>query len=103
LLYLSDRAGEDLKQKLTAAANPDLRFRVFIDRLCNCGRPRFGLRLEQHVADSDTSFEVGGVPFVADKETLPKLRDAEIDYADNWMRRGVAIRNIDECGSCVDA
>ncbi len=52
-------------------------------------------------AETDSRFEVGGVPFVADEETVPELSAAEIDYVDDGMQRGVAgARNIYQCGVC---
>jgi Fe-S cluster assembly iron-binding protein IscA len=100
MLYLSERAGAELRKRIEASSSPDPRLRIFIDRRCNCGRPRFGLCLDERAAESDSRFEVDGVPFIADQETVPELSAAEIDYFDDWMQRGVAARNIYQCGSC---
>ena len=100
MLYVSGRAEEELRKKLGADGGAAIRFRVFIDHLCNCGRVRFGLRIDDAAPDTDTHFEVSGIPFVADAETRPHLRVAEVDYANDWMQRGLVVRNIDQCGSC---
>lgn len=102
VLYISEGAAEELAKKL-GERDAGARVRVFVDRLCNCGRPRFGLRLDDTAAKGDTRFDAGGLPFVADQETAPRLEMVVIEYVNSWMQRGVIARNIDECGSCVDA
>jgi Fe-S cluster assembly iron-binding protein IscA len=100
MLYVSGRAEAELRKTLESSPAPGARFRVFIDHLCNCGRARFGIRVDARSAEGDTAFEVGGIPFVTDSETLPQLRVAEVDYANDWMERGLVVRNIDQCPGC---
>ncbi len=100
MLYVSERAGAELKKRIESSSSPDPRLRIFIDHRCDCGRAHFGLTLADAMAESDSRFEVGGVPFVADEETVPELSAAEIDYVDDWMQRGIAVRNIYQCGVC---
>ena len=100
MLAVTERASTELKAMLASMPEPRPLVRVFIDHRCHCGNVRFGMALAREAPDGDTEISVGGVPFVADAETVPELPLAEIGYQEGLMRRGFTIRNVNhECGS----
>ena len=63
-------------------------------------RAHFSLALDGDPAEKDTTFEVGGIPFVADAETATELPSVEIDFVETVWTKGFTIRNVDhDCGA----
>jgi Fe-S cluster assembly iron-binding protein IscA len=83
MLNLTDRAQAQFNVAMDEGELGSSRVRVFIDHRCHCGKAHFSLALEEHPAAEDTSFEVGGVPFVADEDTGKELPSVEIDFAES--------------------
>jgi len=99
MLNLTERAGEELKRVFETRDSDSARLRVFIDHRCHCGKAHFSLALAPALLPGDMSFEVAGVPFVADGEALPELGSVEIDYLDSEWTKGFTIRNVEhQCG-----
>ena len=99
MLNLTERAGDELRRVFEGPDGEPGRLRVLIDHRCHCGKAHFSLALAPAALTGDTPFEVGGVPFVADVETLPELTSVEIDYIDSQWTKGFTIRNVDhQCG-----
>ena len=99
MLNLSESAASELRKTLDNLPQPRPRLRVFVDHRCHCGAVHFSMNLEHDVLEGDQQFDVAGVPFVADPETVPELSAVEIDYTQDWMRKGFTIRNTDHnCG-----
>ena len=99
MLNLTQRAGDELRRVFEAQDSERGRLRVFIDHRCHCGKAHFSLALAPAVIEDDTPFEVEGVPFVADHDTLPELGSVQIDYLDSQWTKGFTIRNVDhQCG-----
>lgn len=93
-----------LRQFMTAMEDGELgpsRVRVFVDHRCHCGKAHFSLALDRDdTPDGHTTFEVGGVPFVADADAESELSSVEIDFVENVWTKGFTIRNVDhECGA----
>jgi iron-sulfur cluster assembly accessory protein len=100
MLKLTDPAKQQFKVAMDQRELGSSRVRVFIDHRCHCGKAHFSLALEEHPAVDDTSFDVGGVPFVADEDTAKELPSVEIDFTESVWTKGFTIRNVDhECGA----
>jgi len=99
MLTLTERAQGQLQAAVASGELSPARLRVFIDHRCHCGKAHFSLALEAEPAPDDTAFEVGGIPFVADRTAAPELPSVEIDFVDTVWTKGFTIRNVDhQCG-----
>ena len=99
MLNLTQRAGEELRRVFEARDGGQGRLRVFIDHRCHCGKAHFSLAYAPASLPADTPFEVGGVSFVADEDTVGELSLIEIDYLETEWTKGFTIRNVDhQCG-----
>ncbi len=100
MLKLTDPAQQQFKVAMDQGDLGSSRVRVFIDHRCHCGKAHFSLALDQDPAAEDSSFEVGGVAFVADQETAEELPSVEIDFVETVWTKGFTIRNVDhQCGA----
>ena len=99
MLHLTDRARAQLQLARDEGELAGGSLRVFIDHRCHCGKAHFSLGLEDAPSSDDTAFEKGGIPFVADPDTLPELPSVEIDFIETVWTKGFTIRNVNhECG-----
>ena len=99
MLSLTERAREQLEVAMASSELTSARLRVFIDHRCHCGKAHFSLALEDGPSPEDTAFDVGSIPFVADRGTLPELPSVEIDFVETVWTKGFTIRNVDhQCG-----
>lgn len=100
MLRLTNNARNQLKAAIAENDLQGSRLRVFIDHRCHCGKAHFSLALEEHPGTEDTLFDVGEVPFVADRQTVPELPSVEIDFVETVWTKGFTIRNVDhQCGA----
>jgi len=99
MLTLTEPAQKQLQAAIEEGEISDSRLRVFIDHRCHCGKAHFSLALDGDPSAKDTTFEVGGVPFVADAETTAELPSVEIDFVETVWTKGFTVRNVDhDCG-----
>jgi len=99
MLTLTERAQKEFQVALATLPTPAARLRVFIDHRCHCGKAHFSLALEEEPAADDTVFEVDGIPFVVDPETVPELPSVEIDFVETVWAKGFTIHNMNhDCG-----
>lgn len=99
MLRLTDQAAAQLQALLASRGQDQLRLRVFLDHRCHCGASHFSMTLDDTARDGESTFEVKGIPFVADAEAAAELDAVEIDYVEDWMRKGFTIRNLNhQCG-----
>jgi iron-sulfur cluster assembly accessory protein len=99
MLTLTEPARQQLKAALDSGEMNSARLRVFIDHRCHCGKAHFSLALEDEPAPDDTTFEAGGIPFVAGPDTAPELPAVEIDFVETVWTKGFTLRNVDhQCG-----
>lgn len=100
MLKLTEPAQKQLKVAMENGEVDDARLRVFIDHRCHCGKAHFSLALDDNPSAEDTAFEVAGIPFVADPDTVPELPSVEIDFVETVWTKGFTIRNVDhDCGA----
>ena len=100
MLRLTDPAEKQFKVAIESGEIGPSRLRVFIDHRCHCGKAHFSLALDGDPAEKDTTFEVGGIPFVADAETATELPSVEIDFVETVWTKGFTIRNVaHNCGA----
>ena len=99
MLTLTEPAQKQLKVAMDQGEIGSSRLRVFIDRRCHCGKAHFSLPLDGDPPPEKTAFEVAGVPFVADAETIAELPSVEIDFVETVWTKGFTVRNVDhQCG-----
>lgn len=100
MLSLTDPAQKQFTVALKEGELGASRVRVFIDHRCHCGKAHFSLGLEGEVPAEDTSFDVEGIPFVANEETVAELPSVEIDFVETVWTKGFTIRNVEhQCGA----
>ncbi len=100
MLKLTDPAEQQFKVVKDQGELGSSSVRVFIDHRCHCGKAHFSLALDQDPATEDSSFEVGGISFVADAETTEELPSVEIDFVETVWTKGFTIRNVNhQCGA----
>lgn len=99
MLTITERATAELQKVIDNLPEPRSRLRVFIDHRCHCGTVHFSMALDDNVQNDDQAFDVEGVPFVADPVTMVEIDAVAIDYAQDWMRQGFTITNVNhQCG-----
>ena len=100
MLSLTERAQDQLRAAIASGELSPAHLRVFIDHRCHCGKAHFSLALEEEPSSDDTVFEVGSIPFVADRTTAQELPSVEIDFVETVWTKGFTIRNVDhQCGA----
>jgi len=73
-----------------------------------CSGYSYGMALESAIGEEDTVVEQGGIQVIVDPQSAPLLQGAEIDYKDELMGAGFAIKNPQAkttcgCGSSFSA
>lgn len=64
-----------------------------------CSGFQYGMVLDE-VADGDQVFDKGGVKLIVDSMSLRYLEGAEVDYKEDLMGGGFAIKNPNAVSSC---
>ena len=99
MLMLTEPAQKQFKVVMNSGEIDSTRLRVFIDHRCHCGKSHFSLAMGDNQSLDDTGFEVDGIPFVADAETVGELASVEIDFVETVWTKGFTIRNVNHnCG-----
>lgn len=64
-----------------------------------CSGFSYGMVLDE-ISDGDQIFETGGVKVIVDPMSLRYLEGAEVDYKDDLMGGGFAIKNPNAASTC---
>lgn len=87
-IKLTELAQEELRKQLQSKDNRSLRLYV---AGMGWGGPTFGIALDEQ-KDRDEVIKVDDFTFLLDEDMRANFDDFNIDYSNNWLRRGFNIR-----------
>jgi iron-sulfur cluster insertion protein len=99
LLSLTDKAVE--KVKYFAGTMPDSAgkpLRIFVQG-GGCSGFQYGFTFDEK-KENDTVLETGGVTVVVDPQSAPYLKDAKVDYVEDFRGAGFSVTNPQSTGGC---
>ena len=91
-LLLTESAVNQLNALITSKANPELRFRVYVQG-GGCSGFQYGFQFEDEQSGDDIEFDRGGVRVVVDPLSLQYLGGAEVDFIDDLMGTRFVVNN----------
>jgi len=98
-LQLTESAVSQLSALIASKANPELRFRVYVQG-GGCSGFQYGFQFEEAVAADDLEFDRGGVKLVVDPLSLQYLSGAEVDFLDDLMGARFIVTNPNAATTC---
>jgi iron-sulfur cluster insertion protein len=98
-LQLTDSAISQLNALITSKANPELRFRVYVQG-GGCSGFQYGFQFEEEAATDDMEFDRNGVKLVVDPLSLQYLSGAEVDFIDDLMGTRFIVNNPNASTTC---
>lgn len=99
LLSLTDAAVEKVKH--FASTMPDSQgkpLRIFIQG-GGCSGFQYGFTFDEK-RDNDTVIETGGIEVVVDPQSATYLKDAKVDYVEDFRGAGFSVQNPNATGGC---
>ena len=87
-INVSDKAMEELV-KVAKTKEEMKALRLYVAAY-GWGGPTFGLALDEHKA-GDSEFKIDEFTFVVEEALAEEYNKWEIDYSDNWMKRGFSV------------
>ncbi len=100
ILEVTDLAAEKAAKLLEDKGFTDGALRVFVVS-GGCSGYQYGMALATEAEADDEVIEHGGVRFLVDKESVPLLAGARVDYIDDVMKQGFSISNPNAVKSCA--
>lgn len=88
-IELTHIAREELRKYLESKNNLNKPLRVYVAGL-GWGGPTFGLALDEQ-KDDDSIVKVDDFTFVLDQDIVNNFDEFNIDYSNNWLRRGFQV------------
>jgi len=98
-LQLTQSAVSQLSALIASKANPELRFRVYVQG-GGCSGFQYGFQFEEEAATDDLEFDRGGVKLVVDPLSLQYLSGAEVDFLDDLMGARFIVNNPNAATTC---
>lgn len=99
MVTLTEKAGTKIKDLLTSQQKAGYGLRVFVSG-GGCHGFQYGMSFEEKPHDGDQIVEMHGVRVFIDTNSIPHLKDSEIDYVDAIHGAGFAIKNPNAKSSC---
>ncbi|MEX2446615.1 MAG: iron-sulfur cluster assembly accessory protein [Dehalococcoidia bacterium] len=98
---ITERAASKAQSLLAAKGHPDGMLRVFVVG-GGCSGFQYGMSIAEGAEAEDQVVEAdGGVRIVVDRESVPLISGAEIDYVEDLMKSGFTIYNPNATSSCA--
>ncbi len=98
---VTERAAVKAQSLLAAKGHPDGMLRVFVVG-GGCSGYQYGMAIATSVEAEDQVIEVEtGVRVVVDRDSIPMISGAEIDYVEDLMKSGFTIHNPNATSSCA--
>ena len=97
---LTDAAAAKAKALLDQEGRNDLSLRIAVQP-GGCAGLRYQLYFDDRSLDGDVAEVFGGVKLVVDRQSVPYLSGATIDFADTIEQQGFTIDNPNATGSCA--
>lgn len=100
MISLTELAQEKVKGVLEQekASLPNGGLRIYVQG-GGCSGFSYGMVVDE-VTDGDLTFETGGVKVIVDPMSLRYLEGAEVDYKEDLMGGGFAIKNPNATSTC---
>ena len=100
LVTITDRAATKARSLLESKGVADAALRVFVVG-GGCSGYQYGMAIADEVESEDELVEYEGVRIVVDRESVPMISGAEIDYVEDLMKSGFTIYNPNAVSSCA--
>jgi len=98
---VTERAAVKAQSLLASKGAPDGMLRVFVVG-GGCSGYQYGMAIATEVEAEDQVIEAtGGVKVVVDRDSVPMISGAEIDYVEDLMKSGFTIYNPNATSSCA--
>ena len=98
VVTMTARATDKLKEVIAKQGRADLALRVYVTP-GGCSGFSYGMVLDE-AADGDEIFERDGIKVIVDPMSLRYLDGAEVDYKEDLMGGGFAIKNPNATSTC---
>lgn len=85
-INITEKAKEEMRKVLENKNSPNQPLRIYIAGV-GWGGPSFGIALDEQ-KEEDQMVEVDDFKFVVEKDILSAYSNFNIDYSNNWLRRG---------------
>lgn len=99
-VILTEAAAAKAKSLLEQEGRDDLSLRIAVQP-GGCAGLRYQLYFDDRSLDGDVAEVFGGVKLVVDRQSVPYLSGATIDFADTIEQQGFTIDNPNATGSCA--
>ena len=101
MVTVTERAATKAQSLLAAKGHPDGMLRVFVVG-GGCSGYQYGMAIAANAEAEDQIIEAeGGVRVVVDRDSIPMISGAEIDYVEDLMKSGFTIYNPNATSSCA--
>ncbi|MCG7426517.1 iron-sulfur cluster assembly accessory protein [Helcobacillus sp. ACRRO] len=97
---LTDVAADKVKSLLAQEGRDDLRLRIAVQP-GGCSGLIYQLYFDERLLDGDATVDFNGVGVVVDKNSVPFLIGATIDFSDTIEKQGFTIDNPNAGSSCA--
>ena len=97
---LTEVASDKVKQLLAQEGRDDLRLRIAVQP-GGCSGLIYQLYFDERLLEGDATVDFNGVEVVVDKNSIPFLSGATIDFSDTIEKQGFTIDNPDASSSCA--
>lgn len=91
MMEISEVAIEQIKATIASQTVENLFLRVYVQG--GCGGISYGMALDNRGVEGDTEIEVNGIKVVVDKNSLPYVNGATVDFEDKEGKAGFKISN----------
>ena len=101
LVTMTERAAQKATTILAERDQPDGMLRVFVVG-GGCSGHQYGMSIAERAENTDTLVEIeDGVNVVVDRDSVPMIAGAEIDYVEDLMKSGFTIYNPNAVSACA--
>lgn len=97
-INVTERAQNELNEILAQKDTTGKSLRLYIAGY-GWGGPSFGIALDEQ-NDNDLKDTAGGLDFIVDKELTERYGEFNVDYVDDWLRKGFSISADGSTGGC---
>ena len=97
---LTEVASDKVKQLLAQEGRDDLRRRIAVQP-GGCSGLIYQLYFDERLLEGDATVDFNGVEVVVDKNSIPFLSGATIDFSDTIEKQGFTIDNPNASSSCA--
>lgn len=97
-INVTEKAQEELKKILEKKGSQGKSVRIYIAGV-GWGGPSFGLALDEQ-KDGDDVTKIGDYTYLVDKDLLNSYGTFNVDYVNDWLRRGFHIIPVRGGSTC---